>query len=397
MVSRTPLVLVSGGVTELPAGDTLAGAGGTAPTGSMAQFPAGVSPSGWLSCDATSAMGANVINVSRSTYSALFAVIGTTYGQGDGSTTFGLPTVVESDGVWSPTTSYPSANNIFTLTPLADGRILAIGGQGAVRDTYFGTVSGSVITWAAGTALVSMTYQHATALLPDGRVLIVGNMGDGGSATLFGTISGNTITWAAGTSMPVAVRSTTLTVLGDGRVLTVCGYNPSPANTYSSATYFGTVSGNTITWVSGTAFPKVLALHTTTLVGTNKILVLGGTDGTTQNVTPYFGAISTNTITWTALSDLHRGGIQAHCASLLPDGRLLVVGGFVGTLATARATLYSIENNLFERDTAHLPMSNAAAAMAVLTDGRVLHCAGKVTSATALSYLFSMDRNWIKT
>jgi len=40
-------------------------------------------PSGWLFCDGSA--------VSRTTYSALFAVIGTIYGPGDGSTTFNLP------------------------------------------------------------------------------------------------------------------------------------------------------------------------------------------------------------------------------------------------------------------------------------------------------------------
>lgn len=40
-------------------------------------------PTGYLNCDGS--------NVSRSTYSALFAIIATTYGVGNGSTTFGLP------------------------------------------------------------------------------------------------------------------------------------------------------------------------------------------------------------------------------------------------------------------------------------------------------------------
>ena len=40
-------------------------------------------PDGWLLCDGSA--------VSRTTYAALFAVIGTTYGAGDGSTTFNLP------------------------------------------------------------------------------------------------------------------------------------------------------------------------------------------------------------------------------------------------------------------------------------------------------------------
>jgi len=40
-------------------------------------------PSGFLECDGTA--------VSRSTYAALFAIVGTSYGVGDGSTTFNLP------------------------------------------------------------------------------------------------------------------------------------------------------------------------------------------------------------------------------------------------------------------------------------------------------------------
>jgi microcystin-dependent protein len=53
------------------------------PSGSITQFAGASAPAGWLSCDGTT--------VSRTTYAALFAVIGTTYGAGDGSTTFTLP------------------------------------------------------------------------------------------------------------------------------------------------------------------------------------------------------------------------------------------------------------------------------------------------------------------
>lgn len=52
-------------------------------TGVMTTFAQSTAPSGWLK--------ANGAAVSRTTYAALFAVIGTTYGVGDGSTTFNLP------------------------------------------------------------------------------------------------------------------------------------------------------------------------------------------------------------------------------------------------------------------------------------------------------------------
>lgn len=63
---------------------TGAGAGSAvSPTGMLAGFAAATPPSGWAICDGSA--------ISRSTYSALFAVIGTTWGGGDGSTTFNLP------------------------------------------------------------------------------------------------------------------------------------------------------------------------------------------------------------------------------------------------------------------------------------------------------------------
>lgn len=92
------------GVHGLPNGDSVAGQshvfahaqlttnahGATPPAavmvvvpGMMVDWAGGAAPSGWLVCDGSA--------VSRTTYSDLFARIGTTWGAGDGSTTFNLP------------------------------------------------------------------------------------------------------------------------------------------------------------------------------------------------------------------------------------------------------------------------------------------------------------------
>jgi microcystin-dependent protein len=57
--------------------------GSIIPAGTIAPFGGGVVPDGWMLCNGSS--------VSRATYSALFAAISTSYGSGDGSTTFTLP------------------------------------------------------------------------------------------------------------------------------------------------------------------------------------------------------------------------------------------------------------------------------------------------------------------
>lgn len=57
------------------------------PVGATFQFAGSVAPDGYLLCSGQA--------VSRTTYSKLFAVIGTTYGGGNGSTTFNLPKAPE--------------------------------------------------------------------------------------------------------------------------------------------------------------------------------------------------------------------------------------------------------------------------------------------------------------
>ena len=73
------------GSTALLAGSTLYAA---APVGTILPFGGNNIPSGWGLCDGSA--------VSRTTYAELFAVIGTAFGSGDGSTTFNLPDMRES-------------------------------------------------------------------------------------------------------------------------------------------------------------------------------------------------------------------------------------------------------------------------------------------------------------
>lgn len=55
----------------------------TTPVGTVNPYAGVTAPSNWLLCDGSA--------ISRTTYSALFSVVSTTYGSGDGTTTFNLP------------------------------------------------------------------------------------------------------------------------------------------------------------------------------------------------------------------------------------------------------------------------------------------------------------------
>ena len=59
--------------------------GDTLPIGSIMPYPKATAPENWLICDGSA--------ISRTDYSELFNAIGTTFGEGDGSTTFNLPNI----------------------------------------------------------------------------------------------------------------------------------------------------------------------------------------------------------------------------------------------------------------------------------------------------------------
>ena len=73
------------GTTLVSVGGGAGGGGDTTPIGTVEAYAGTTAPNGYLLCDGSA--------VSRTTYSDLFNVIGTTYGIGDGSTTFNLPNI----------------------------------------------------------------------------------------------------------------------------------------------------------------------------------------------------------------------------------------------------------------------------------------------------------------
>lgn len=99
----------------------------SAPVGSMVQWPVTSSyPTGWLRCDGS--------NISRTSFADLFALIGTTYGAGDGSTTFTLPNLAAagtgspvyiikatSSGLVEPSTVSHAASHIRSGSDIIDG------------------------------------------------------------------------------------------------------------------------------------------------------------------------------------------------------------------------------------------------------------------------------------
>jgi len=78
------LAVTTAKITDANVTNAKLAADAATPTGSITAFAAATgAPTSWLACDGTA--------ISRTTYSALFVVIGTTWGVGNGTTTFNLP------------------------------------------------------------------------------------------------------------------------------------------------------------------------------------------------------------------------------------------------------------------------------------------------------------------
>ena len=99
--------LFSGGTEIINNGELLEGG---IPTATIVPWSQSTAPTGFLECAGAA--------VSRSTYAALFAVISTTYGAGDGSTTFNLPDLTDKVAVHkSNNKNFASTGGANTVTP----------------------------------------------------------------------------------------------------------------------------------------------------------------------------------------------------------------------------------------------------------------------------------------
>ena len=116
-------------------------------TGALLMWPTGTAPSGYLLCTGTA--------VSRTTYAALFAVIGTTFGAGDGSTTFNLPNYADRMPIGAGTiaASIGASGGSSTTT---------LSGSNLPSHTHSFSGSGSGSTNSAQTGVYDAGHSHTT-------------------------------------------------------------------------------------------------------------------------------------------------------------------------------------------------------------------------------------------
>jgi len=165
-ISKLNLV-INGVTTQLDVHDANA-----LPTGSYIQFAGSQAPAGFLVC--------NGGEISRTTYSALFAVIGTTYGSGDGSTTFNLPDLTDRFLQGSTTSGtvkdagLPNITGLLVSTTTAYQGVVASGCFHASQNSPFATMgsnTGTQLNFSAASS--SAIYGSSSTVQPPALTCLI--------------------------------------------------------------------------------------------------------------------------------------------------------------------------------------------------------------------------------
>jgi hypothetical protein len=229
-------------------------------------------------------------------------------------------------------TGVPSEMREFhTATLLSNGKVLITGGN--VGAFLTPTSTAELYDPAAGTFVRTGSMAvgrsgHTASLLADGRVLIAG--GSPAGAPTAEIYDPGTSTFGATGTLSIARTGHTATVLPSGKVLIIGGQNDTGA-LKTSEIYDPTTSSFTPT--GSMAAPRVG--HTATSLPNGKVLVAGG--ASTQALEPggFGGRGVTTAELYDPLTDVFVSTASMatervfHTATLLPNGALLILGGFI--------------------------------------------------------------------
>ncbi len=215
---------------------------------------------------------------------------------------------------------------------LPNGKVLVTGGQyasGALASAELFDLASGIFTATNGT-MQSPRTSHTATLLATGSVLLAGgaNGGSLASAELFNPATG--LFTATVGSLAAARSLHSATLLPSGKVLLAGGENGA---TLASAELFNPVSGTFAAITAGMTSPR--KYHTATLLANGSVLLTGGSTGTgyagAELYDPATGIIDPPLGSFVATAGSLGTPRSHHTASLLSNGKVLIAGGTNGS------------------------------------------------------------------
>ncbi len=237
---------------------------------------------------------------------------------------------------WSPAGQMTTPRIGARAVPLLDGKVLVIGGEDNASNKLASTelYNPATNTWSAAASLPASRSGFTATLLPNGKVLVAGGnhgLTDLASTLLYDPASNK---WWAGPNMAAARSIHTATLLRDGRVLVAGGkvYSNFSETVLSSAEIYDPLSNS---WSPAANMPLIRTAHAATLLMDGRVLLVGGYSAfynAPDNIGP---AVIYDPITNTwAITPVMLTARDGHTANLLTNGRVLVSGGCLGTCQT---------------------------------------------------------------
>jgi hypothetical protein len=246
-------------------------------------------------------------------------------------------------GEWSFTGNPKVLRIDHTATLLANGKVLVAGGgiltDGEIGVDYSPTNTAELYDpatgeWGSTGKLNETRFIHNATLLQDGKVLVAGGCMDPdcfvmlGSAELYDP---NTETWSITGSLSTPRDSHTLTLLPNGNVLLSGGQGRPFPFILDAAELYNPATGR---WSYTGSLLKRRWAATVTILASGQALVVGGEfsyDSAKPGHTEVFNSAelyNPATGKWNTTANLNTAR-SSHTATLLNNGRVLVVGGDV--------------------------------------------------------------------
>ncbi len=220
-----------------------------------------------------------------------------------------------------------AARTHHTATVLGTGKVLVAGGKSGASTTATAELYDPTAgTYAATGSMVGARQNQTATLLPNGKVLVTG--GDDWVVNILGTAElydPAAAIFSATASLSVTRTGHTATLLPNGKVLVAGGLSTASWIPLTSAELYDPVAG---TWSPTGSMATARGFHTATLLPNGKVLVVGGRSGATGNaVTGTAELYDPSLGTWSAAGVLTYPRTQ-HTATLLPQGNVLIAGGW---------------------------------------------------------------------
>lgn len=296
-----------------------------------------------------------------------------------------------STGTFTPTGSMNIGRFNQAATTLFDGRVLITGGYADVNTR---TATASAEIYDSGTGTFTPTgnmnvtrAEHSSTLLPNGTVLIGGGFNSGGffsgvqlsTAEIYRPLAGN---FKGPANMAFAHSRIVAPLLPNGAVLLASGTN--------AEMFFPTDPPFLVEGFSSTAnMPSARRQHAAVALPNGLILLVGGTDGSAGGTSALATAVLYNTVTnsFTPTGPMATPRFDPR-ATLLPNGKVLVTGGFTtGGFPVAAAELYDLSTGAFgSAGNGNMSVARSRHTSTLLPNGNVLLAGGFGNLASAELY-----------